>query len=122
LSGSWSKDRSLAKEDFRNFLPRFQSTNLDQNLTAVEALREVASRKGVTVAQVAVAWVLGRGDDIVPLIGARRRDRLAEALGALELKLAPADVAAIEAAIPAGAIVGDRYDPHQMRILDSERG
>jgi aryl-alcohol dehydrogenase-like predicted oxidoreductase len=121
LSGSWSKERSLAKGDFRNFLPRFTGENLERNLALVEALREAAARTGATVAQVAIAWVLGRGKDIVPLVGARRRDRLSEALGALDLTLTSEDVAAIEAAVPAGAIAGSRYDPHQMRVLDSER-
>jgi aryl-alcohol dehydrogenase-like predicted oxidoreductase len=74
------------------------------------------------VAQVAIAWVLSRGEDIVPLVGARRRDRLAEALGALDLELAAGDLAAIERAVPPGAAAGDRYDPTQMAHLDSERG
>lgn len=89
--------------------------------SAVEALRAVASSKGATVAQLAIAWVLSRGGDIVPLVGARRRDRLREALGALTLALGPEDLAAIEAALPPSAIAGTRYDEHQMRMLDSER-
>jgi aryl-alcohol dehydrogenase-like predicted oxidoreductase len=121
LSGSWSRDRTLAKSDFRNFLPRFSGTNLEGNLAAVEALRELAARKGATIAQLAIAWVLARGRDIVPLVGARRRDRLAEALGALDLALTPQEVAEVEAAVPVAAIAGTRYDPHQMRVLDSER-
>jgi aryl-alcohol dehydrogenase-like predicted oxidoreductase len=121
LSGSWSKDRTMPKGDFRQFLPRFTGANLETNLAAVEALREVAARKSATVAQLAIAWVLARGRDIVPLVGARRRDRLAEALRALDLTLTPEDIAAIEAALPAAAIAGARYDPHQMRVLDSER-
>jgi aryl-alcohol dehydrogenase-like predicted oxidoreductase len=121
LSGAWSGGRALAKGDFRNFLPRFTGENLERNLSAVEALRGVASRKGATVAQLAIAWVLARGGDIVPLVGARRRDRLAESLGALELQLSADDVAAIEAAVPATAIAGTRYDTRQMGMLDSER-
>jgi len=121
LSGTWSKDRALAKGDFRAYLPRFTGENLERNLALVEALRAAAARTGATVAQVAIAWVLGRGKDIVPLVGARRRDRLSEALGALEVALTAEDVAAIEAAVPAGAVAGTRYDPHQMRALDSER-
>jgi len=80
-----------------------------------------AKTKGVTVAQVAIAWVFSRGDDIVPLIGARRRDRLTEALGALDLKLSKEDVAQIDRVVSSNAVAGDRYDPHQMKILDSER-
>jgi aryl-alcohol dehydrogenase-like predicted oxidoreductase len=82
----------------------------------------VAEARDVTVAQAAIAWVLSRGEDIVPLVGARRRDRLAEALGALDVALSPDDLAAIEAAVPAGAAAGDRYNAQQMAFLDSERG
>jgi aryl-alcohol dehydrogenase-like predicted oxidoreductase len=121
LSGSWSKDRALAKGDIRNFLPRFATGNVEQNLGAVDALRKVADRRKATVAQLAIAWVLARGDDIVPLVGARRRDRLTEALGALDLTLTPEDIAALEAVVPVTAIAGTRYDARQMGMLDSER-
>jgi aryl-alcohol dehydrogenase-like predicted oxidoreductase len=121
LSGSWSKDRMLAKGDFRNVLPRFTSQNVDRNLAMVEALREIATRCGATVAQLAIAWVLSRGSDIVPLVGARRRTSLTEALRALDLVLGSDHMAAIENAVPAGGIAGTRYDAHQMSILDSER-
>jgi aryl-alcohol dehydrogenase-like predicted oxidoreductase len=121
LGGHWSKERALAKGDIRNFLPRFHGENLDRNLTLVEALREVAGSKGATVAQVAIAWVLSRGDDIVPLVGARRRDRLSEALAALDLAMTPQDLARLEKAVPRDAAAGTRYDAHQMSILDSER-
>jgi aryl-alcohol dehydrogenase-like predicted oxidoreductase len=120
ISGHWSKDRA-ASPDFRNHLPRFGGENLDRNLALVEALREVAVAKGCTVAQVAIAWVLSRGTDIVPLVGARRRDRLAEALGALALDLTTDDLAAVEAVVPAEAVAGTRYDASQMSVLDSER-
>ena len=90
-------------------------------LACGQALRSVAHARGATVAQVAIAWVLGRGDDVVPLVGARRRDRLAESLGAFSLVLDDNDLAAIEAAIPASGAAGDRYDATQMAILDSER-
>jgi aryl-alcohol dehydrogenase-like predicted oxidoreductase len=75
----------------------------------------------VTVAQIAIAWVLARGTDIVPLVGTTRRDRLAEAIGALELELSEDDLAAIERAVPPGAAAGGRYDERQMAMLDSER-
>ena len=87
----------------------------------VEQLRAVAEEKGATVAQLANAWVLSRGEDIVPLVGARRRDRVQEALGALEVELTSDDVAAIERAVPQRAVAGDRYDARQMAIVDSER-
>lgn len=121
LSGHWSRDRQVAANDFRAHSPRFSGDNLEHNLRLVEALRSAAEGKGATVAQVAIAWVLSRGADIVPLVGARRRDRLAEALGALDLSLAADDLAQIEAALPPGAAAGDRYNPQALRMLDSER-
>jgi aryl-alcohol dehydrogenase-like predicted oxidoreductase len=121
LSGHWSKDRQTAATDFRSHAPRFSAENLDRNLELVEALRGVSEAKDASVAQVAIAWVLSRGEDIVPLVGARTRERLAESLGAIELELSAADFAAIEAAVPAGSAVGERYDEGQMAILDSER-
>jgi aryl-alcohol dehydrogenase-like predicted oxidoreductase len=121
LSGHWSKDRAADSTDFRSRSPRFSGDNLDRNLALVEALRKVAESKGVTVAQAAIAWVLSRGEDIVPLVGARRRDRLSESLGALDVTLDDADFAAIEQAVPAGAAAGSRYDAGQMAHLDSER-
>jgi aryl-alcohol dehydrogenase-like predicted oxidoreductase len=121
LSGHWSRDRAVAPGDIRSRHPRFSVQNVERNLELVEALRAVAEGRGATVAQVAIAWVLSRGDDIVPLVGARRRDRLTEALGALELELSDDDLAAIERAVPPGAAAGDRYDERQMSMLDSER-
>ncbi len=120
LSGRWSKQRQLAAGDFRGMSPRFSAENLNHNLELIEALRGIAEAKGVTVAQLAIAWVLAQGDQVVPLVGARRRDRLTEALGALDLALGPADLARIEAAIPVGSAAGDRYAPSQMAHLDSE--
>ncbi|MEU8361514.1 aldo/keto reductase [Nonomuraea sp. NPDC048882] len=121
LSGHWSKDRELGATDFRAHAPRFSGDNLAHNLALVEALRAVAEDKGVTVAQLAIAWVLAQGEDIVPLVGARSRERLAEALGALDVRLSAGDLAAIEAAVPAGAAAGDRYPEFMQADLDSER-
>ncbi|MCC6613684.1 MAG: aldo/keto reductase [Anaerolineae bacterium] len=121
LSGHWSKERALTPTDFRSHGPRFTGDNLEHNLALVETLRSIAEAKGATVAQVAIAWVLARGADIVPLVGARRRDRLAESLAALDLTLTADDLAQIETAIPVGAAAGDRYNAQQMAILDSER-
>ena len=122
LSGHWSKEQSLTPGDFRSFSPRFQGENLEHNLVLVEALRAVAEENGATVAQVAIAWVLSRGQDIVPLVGARSRERLSEALGAVELKLTAKDLARIEQEVPAGAAAGSRYPAPLMTELDSERG
>ncbi|WP_432173427.1 aldo/keto reductase [Streptomyces sp. Tue6028] len=121
ISGHFTADRQLTANDFRAMSPRFQGENLRHNLTLVEALRKIAEQKGVSVAQIAIAWVLSRGEDIVPLVGARSRDRLTEALGALDVTLGPDDLAAIEEAVPAGAAAGDRYPAAQMAHLDSER-
>jgi aryl-alcohol dehydrogenase-like predicted oxidoreductase len=107
--------------DFRSRSPRFQGENLARNLGLVEALRGVAAARGVSVAQIAIAWVLSRGDDVVPLVGARRRDRLAESVGALDVTRTPEDLAAIERAVPPGAAAGERYAAAQMASLDSER-
>ncbi|GGL68712.1 aldo/keto reductase [Streptomyces fumigatiscleroticus] len=114
ISGHFTRDRRLAADDFRAHSPRFQGENLEHNLNLVEALRKVAERKGVTVAQTAIAWVLSRGEDIVPLVGARTRERLAEALGALDVTLDEADLAAVEEAVPPGAAAGERYAPAQL--------
>jgi aryl-alcohol dehydrogenase-like predicted oxidoreductase len=122
LSGHWSPARALAPGDFRGISPRFAGENLAHNLALAERLAEVARGSRATPAQVAIAWVLSRGADVVPLVGARRRDRLAEALGALDLELSAADLAAIEQAVPAGAARGERYPSPLMVHLDSERG
>ena len=121
ISGHWTRDRTPAPGDFRVQSPRFGAGNVERNLDLVDALRDIARSRGVTVAQLAIAWVLGRGNDIVPLIGARRRDRLAESLGALDTWLTPEDLARIERVVPPGAAAGDRYPPRMMAILDSER-
>ncbi|MEU7048837.1 aldo/keto reductase [Streptomyces eurythermus] len=121
LSGHVSADQGFAANDFRAHSPRFQGDNLRHNLTLVESLRKIAEQQGVSVAQIAIAWVLSRGEDIVPLVGARTRQRLDEALGALDVTLEEADLAAIEAAVPADAAAGDRYAAEQMAMLDSER-
>jgi aryl-alcohol dehydrogenase-like predicted oxidoreductase len=122
ISGHFSADRELPATDFRAHAPRFARENRARNLALVDALRDIAQAKGATVAQVAIAWVLGRGEDIVPLVGARTRERLNEALGALEVELDADDLAALERAVPPGAAVGDRYPEAQMAVLDSERG
>jgi aryl-alcohol dehydrogenase-like predicted oxidoreductase len=119
ISGHWSKDRSATK-DFRLGSPRFQGSNLDANLALVESLRAIADNIRATPAQVAIAWVAAQGNDIVPLAGARRRERLTEALGALAVKLTPAHLAALASAFPPEVAAGPRYAAEQMAHLDSE--
>jgi aryl-alcohol dehydrogenase-like predicted oxidoreductase len=121
ISGHWSPERPLEPGDFRGGMPRFSGENLEHNLALVDKLRAVADTKGATVAQLAIAWVLSRGEDIVPLVGARRRERLTEALGSLDVELTEEDLAEIERAVPRDAAAGERYDDRQMAILDSER-
>jgi pyridoxine 4-dehydrogenase len=101
--------------------PRFRGENLKHNEALVRALADIAAARGVTVAQLAFAWVLGRGEDIVPLVGARRRERLSEALGALAVSLSDDEFKAIDEVAPEGAIAGSRYAEEQMRMLDSEK-
>jgi aryl-alcohol dehydrogenase-like predicted oxidoreductase len=121
LSGHWSSERQLRADDFRAISPRFQDENLEHNLGLVEQLRAIADEKDATVAELAIAWVLSRGQDVVALVGARRRERLEEALGASAVELSAADVERIEAAVPAGAAAGSRYADFLMGELDSER-
>jgi aryl-alcohol dehydrogenase-like predicted oxidoreductase len=121
ISGHWTKDRAMAASDFRAHAPRFAAGNVERNLALVEALRAIAESRNATVAQIAIAWALSRGSDIVPLVGARRRDRLEEALGALSLPLSAEDVQRIEQAVPPDAVAGERYAAPVMTTLDSER-
>ena len=102
-------------------MPRFAAGNLEQNLAMVEALRRIGTAKNATPTQLAIAWVRSRGADVLPVVGARRRDQLAEALGALTLSLTAADLAAIQAAVPAERVAGTRYAGPAMAELDSER-
>jgi len=120
ISGHWSKERQPT-QDFRAMGPRFQGSNLDANLTLVERLREIASQLNVSVAQVAIAWVAAQGKDILPLVGARRRDQLAESLGALNVKLTKDDLATLSRTIPRDAAAGERYPAAQLVHMDSEK-
>jgi aryl-alcohol dehydrogenase-like predicted oxidoreductase len=121
ISGHWSRERSGATQDFRYRSPRFQGENLEKNLALVERLRAVAKEIGASVAQVAIAWVAAQGDDIVPLVGSRRREQLVEALGAVDLNLSPEQLASLTRAVPANAVAGERYPAAQLAHLDSER-
>jgi aryl-alcohol dehydrogenase-like predicted oxidoreductase len=108
-------------KDIRSHLPRFRGENYEKNRAVVDALNRIAREKNGTASQVAIAWVMSRGAEIVPLIGARRRTQLAESLKALDLKLTAEDLAQIERAVPADAVAGTRYGEEQMRWLDSEK-
>ena len=121
LSRGLLSERAADAARTRSRFPRFQGENLAHNLSLVDALAAIAHEKGITVPQLAIAWVRARGEDIVPLVGARRRDRLAEAIGAADVQLTPDDLARIDQAVPEGAVKGERYDAHAMASLDSER-
>jgi len=118
LAGS----RPASSGDLRAHFPRFARENRGHNDRLVSALAALASEKGATASQVAIAWVLAKDPGVVPVIGARTRAQLAESLGALDVSLSPAEVAHLEATVPPTAVAGTRYDEHQMRMLDSERG
>ncbi|MGP3919437.1 aldo/keto reductase [Nonomuraea sp. 10N515B] len=109
ISGHWSAGQTAGPGDMRAISPRFSSGNVEHNLALVDALRRIAEAKGCTVAQLAMAWVAAQGEDIVPLVGARTRERLAEALPAIDLNLTADDLTDIEKAVPIGAARGDRY-------------
>jgi aryl-alcohol dehydrogenase-like predicted oxidoreductase len=117
LSGS----RPTAPGDFGQYLPRFKNENQERNDRIVAVLRGLAAERHIQPAQLAIAWVLARGRTIVPVIGARTRAQLEESLGALEVALSGSELDRIEAAVPADAVAGTRYDEHQMKMLDSER-
>jgi aryl-alcohol dehydrogenase-like predicted oxidoreductase len=119
--GLLSGTTPTAPSDFRAHLPRFTPENLAMNQKLVGALQEIAREKDATATELAIAWVLAQGTHIVPVVGARTRRQLTEALAALDLNLSAEDCARIEAAVPHTAVRGTRYDPNQMRMLDSER-
>ncbi|MBV8551555.1 MAG: aldo/keto reductase [Acidobacteriaceae bacterium] len=117
LSGS----QPSGKGDYRAHLPRFRGENLAQNQRLVDTLKAIAFEKGATATQQAIAWVLAKGNNIIPVIGARKRAQLEESLAALQVQLSPEDLARIEEAIPATAVAGTRYGEEQMSALDSEK-
>lgn len=120
LGGQWTTSRVVSPGDYRATLPRFRGENLERNLSLVEKIREIADRRRASVAQIAIAWVLSRGADIVPLIGARRPDQLADALAAIRISLEPDDFAVLDGL--SAAVCGTRYPAAQMAHLDSEKG
>lgn len=117
LTGS----RPAAEGDFRAHLPRFTGENYTRNLALIQTLRAMAASKGIAPSQIAIAWVLSKGEDIVPVMGARTRSQLDESFAALGVELSPEDVAQLEAAFTPDRVAGTRYDEHQMKMLDSER-
>jgi len=118
LTGALAMDKPVASYDFRAHFPRFQGTNFEKNLQLVEKLKDVAVRSVATIPQVAIAWVMAQGDDIVPVVGTRRRNYLVENLGAARIQLTERDLADIEQLVPRGAVAGDRYPAAAMETLN----
>jgi aryl-alcohol dehydrogenase-like predicted oxidoreductase len=114
LSGQIRSPQDFAPGDFRRNTPRFQGENFARNLALVDAVRELTAKKGATPAQLAIAWVLSRGEDVIPIPGTRDPKRLEENLGALDVRLTPEDLRALDEVSPAGAVAGDRYNAYQM--------
>jgi aryl-alcohol dehydrogenase-like predicted oxidoreductase len=117
LSGS----QPTGKGDLRAHLPRYRDGNYEQNQQLLAGLKEFADSKGITPSQLAIAWVLAKGESIVPILGARKRSQLEETLGALQVRLSAGEMAELESIVPAEKVLGTRYDANQMRMLDSER-
>jgi len=121
LTGHVPSPDSASQGDIRGHFPRFQGENLERNQQMISRLQELARKKGVSVAQLALGWILTKGNDIIPLPGARRREQLTESLECLELSFSADEIAAMERAVPEGSVAGDRYAVEQMAVLDSER-
>ena len=118
LTGQIRRFEDFAADDQRRTQPRFQGENFARNLALVRRVGEIAARRGCTPAQLALAWVLAQGDDIIPIPGTRRIRNLEENLGALALRLTPAEVAEINAVFPVEAVAGTRYHERMMALLD----
>ncbi len=118
LTGQFKKTADFPDDDFRRFHPRFAGENFDRNLALVREIAEIAAEKGCTAAQLALAWVLAQGEDIVPIPGTKRRRWLDENIGALEVRLSSEDLERIERAFPRGAAAGDRYHAAGMQTIN----
>jgi aryl-alcohol dehydrogenase-like predicted oxidoreductase len=118
LTAKISSLDDLADNDWRRSMPRFEQENFRRNMELVERIKALAARKGCSAAQLALAWVLAQGDDIVPIPGTKRRGYLEENIGALEVHLAPEELAEIDAMLPAGAAAGSRYSAPGMRAIN----
>lgn len=121
LTGHMPSAESASRGDIRAHFPRFQGENLQRNQKLILRLQEIATKKGINVAQLALAWVFSKGKEIIPLVGARHRQQLTDALETLSISLSSDEIAAIEHAVPPGSVAGERYGAEQMTVLDSER-
>ncbi|MGH7668558.1 MAG: aldo/keto reductase [Gemmatimonadaceae bacterium] len=118
LSGEITNPEDFAPDDFRRIQPRFQGENFRRNLALVDAVKRLAAARGVTAAQLALAWVLAQGTDVVPIPGTKRVKYLEQNVAAVNMTLAAADRSALEAAFPRGAVAGERYQTKALAALD----
>ena len=118
LAGSAKPAEDYPQTDWRATDPRFEGENFEANLRAASTVRELAGRKGATAAQIALAWLLHKGDDIVPIPGTKRRRYLEENVRAANVMLSPAEMALLDAALAPDAVAGPRYNPRLMAFID----
>jgi aryl-alcohol dehydrogenase-like predicted oxidoreductase len=118
LTGAFQKPDDFPMNDMRRHMPRFQGENFDRNLKLVEKLTEIAKEKNCTSAQLAIAWLLGQGEDIIPIPGTKRRERLEENIQATEIELSKEDLQQIEEAAPLGIAAGTRYPEAIMNTVN----
>jgi aryl-alcohol dehydrogenase-like predicted oxidoreductase len=118
LTGRFKRPDDLPEGDFRRSVPRFSAENLGRNVELLAAVEALAAEKRCTPAQIALAWVLGQGEDIVPIPGTRKPQRLEENAAAMKVQLSPEDLQRIEAALPRGAVAGDRYAEAGMKAVN----
>jgi aryl-alcohol dehydrogenase-like predicted oxidoreductase len=119
LTGQIKRFEDFASDDFRRNVPRFQGENFQKNLDLVKKVEEIARKKNCTPSQLALAWVLAQGEDIVPIPGTKRVKYLEENVGALDVQLTPQDLAEIEKILPKGAVAGERYSEQMKRLIDA---
>jgi aryl-alcohol dehydrogenase-like predicted oxidoreductase len=118
LTGAFQRPQDLAPDDSRRYMPRFQGENFERNLSLVAKIKEIANGKNCTPAQLVLAWLLAQGEEIIPIPGTKRRERLEENLGALEVKLNDDDLRRIDEAAPAGVAAGTRYSRTAMHTVN----
>ncbi|MEO8600335.1 MAG: aldo/keto reductase, partial [bacterium] len=118
LTGAITSPEQFAEDDYRRHSPRFQGENFSKNLALVDKVKELATGNGCTPGQLALAWVLAQGDDIVPIPGTKRRSYLEENVKAIDLKVSKDDLAALDAIFPFGAATGERYTAEGMKVLN----
>jgi len=118
LTGQFKRFDDLPADDYRRFSPRFQGDNFQKNLDLVTRVEQIAAEKGCTPSQLALAWVLAQGEDIVPIPGTKRRKYLEDNIGAVNVRLTPEDIRRIEEVFPSGAAAGERYPEHMMQLVN----